>query len=371
MRSRFLVERVLKRIFQMRIYLQFLIISMCFCAECLAQSPVPVSTYTLHAQKEPREWSLGEIPTPPSTVLATTPAGALLILIPQPERKWILKELKGWSTQTPREQSLAVGSDAPRDGDVWITGDLIVTRDGRYALVRITSRRRSSKPARFEVQASVTLVDLQAFSIVYRRTTTEPLIAGAQWSLTKDNLLISNALTERSRVNKQSTSTVTDNYEAAVLKLPDLETFESCSYTMVLELHDGSGWRTKEEKTEELKCANVLQAAKVASVSGLPGENIAVKTAKELRAPAKCSITDLSDDGRFALYDCFEGHEAWDTFITTSHSLLVLSTADSTAILSITLKVKQPTIATLATAEGQQYLILVRDGIKVEAYRVR
>jgi len=314
---------------------------------------------------------LGEIPTPPSTVLATTPAGALLILIPQPERKWVLKELKGWSTQTPQEQSLAVGSDAPRDGDEWITGDLIVTRDGRYALVRITSRRRSPDAASFEVQASVTVVDLHAFSIVYTRTTTEPLIAGAQWSLTKDNLLISNALTKSSRINKQSTSPVTDNYEAAVLNLPDLGTSESCHYTKVLEFHDGSGWRTEVEKTAELKCANVLQAAKVSSVNGLPGENIAAKLAKELHVPPQCSIIDVSDDGRFALYDCSEGHQAWDRVITTSRSLLVLSTAGSTTVLSITLKVKQPIIATLATAEGQQYLILVREGIKVEAYRVQ
>lgn len=356
----------------MRIYLRFLIISMCFCAESLAQSPVPTSTYTLHAQKEPREWSLVEIPTPPSTVLATTAAGALLILIPQPERKWVLKELEGWSTQTPQEQSLAVSSDAPRDGDVWITGDLIVTRDGRYALVRITSRRRSSGATPFEVQATVTLVDLHGFSLVYRRTTTEPLIAGAQWSLTKDNLLISNALTKRSRINKQITSPVTDNYEAAVLNLPDLETSESCYYTKVLEFHNGNGWQTEEEKTAELKCAKVLEAVNVASVSGLPGENIAVKLAKGLHAPPKCGITNISDDGRFALYYCSEGHQtAWDTFKTTSRSLLVVSTAGSTAVLSITLKVKQPTIATLATAEGQQYLILVRDGIKVETYRVQ
>ncbi len=355
----------------MRIHLQFLIISMCICAQGLAQGPVPASTYTLHAQKERREWSFGEIPTPPSTVLATTPAGALLVLIPQPQRNWVLKELRGWSTQTPREQSLAVSSDAPRDGDVWITGDLIVTRDGRYAIVRITSRRRSSDTASFDVQATVTLVDLHAFSILYRRTTTEPLIAGAQWSLTKDDLLISNALTKRFRMNKQSTSPVTDSYEAAILNLPDLKPSESCAYTEVLEFHEGRGWRTEEEKTAELKCANVLQAAKVAFVSGLPGENIASKLAKELHAPPNCSITDVSDDGRFALYDCSEGHQAWDTVITTSRSLLVLSTVGSASVLSITLKVKQPTIATLATAEGQQYVVLVRDGINVEAYRVQ
>ncbi len=174
-----------------------------------------------------------------------------------------------------------------------------------------------------EAQATVTLVDLPAFSILYRRTTTEPLIAGAPWSLTKDNLLISNALTKRSRINKQSTSPVTDNYEAAVLDLPGLETSESCHYTKVLKFHNGNGWQTEEEKTAELKCAKVLEAANVASVSGLPGENIAVKLAKELRAPPICSITDVSNDRRFALYDYSKGHQDWDRVITTSRSLLL------------------------------------------------
>jgi hypothetical protein len=163
---------------------------------------------------------------------------------------------------------------------------------------------------------------------------------------------------------------VTDSYQAAILNLRDLKASDICSYTKVLEFHNGSGWQAEEEKTANLKCAGVLKAAKVATVDDLPGENSAVKFAKELHAPPSCNITHVSDDGRFALYDCSEGHQAWDMVITTSRSLLVLSTASGQSALSVTLKPKQPTVATLTTAESHVYLVVVRDGIRVEAYRI-
>lgn len=53
-----------------------------------------------------------------------------------------------------------------------------------------------------------------------------------------------------------------------------------------------------------------------------------------------------------------------------NNSLLVLSTAGGQSALSVTLKPKQPTVATLATAASQVYLVVVRDGIKVETYRI-
>jgi hypothetical protein len=325
-RCRLAIERYPMGPFRIRFYCQLLMLSLWLSSSCFGQSPSPT-----------------EIPAPPSTVLATTPAGALLVLIPQPERKWVLKELTAWHAQTPKEQSLTIGSSrVGRDEDVWITGDLTVTRDGRYALVRITTRRRSTKTEVFDVEASTTVVDLNTFSAVTSRITTDPLIAGAQWSLTRDNVLVSNALTKRVRTNEQSTSTVTDSYQAAILDLPDLKASDACNYTKVLEFHNSSGWQTKEEETANLKCAGVLKAAKVATVNDLPGENSAVKFAKELHAPPSCNITNVTDDGRFALYDCSEGHQAWDMVITTSRSLLVLSTASGASVLSVTLKPKQP-----------------------------
>ena len=356
---------------RIHVYLRFLTLSIWLSSVCYGQSPPPAFTYTLHAQKEPNPWSLVEIPLPPSTALATTPAGALLVLIPQPERKWVLKGLTDWYAQSPKEQSLAIGgSRVGRDEDVWISGDLTVTRDGKYAVVRITTRRRSSKPQVLDAEASIAVVDLNTFSAVTTRTTTDPLIAGAQWSLTRENLLVSKALTKRVRIKEQSASAVTDSYQAAILDLPDLKVSDTCSYSKVLEIHDGSGWRAEDEKSANLKCAGILKVAKVATANELPGENSVVQFAKEHHSPPSCNIAEVSDDGRFALYDCSEGHQAWDTVITTWRSLSVLSTASSASVLSITLKPKQPTMATLVKAESHDYLVVVRDGIRVEAYRI-
>lgn len=357
--------------FRIPFYLRFLLLSILVSSGCFGQSLPPTLTYTLHAQKEPHPWSLGEIPLPPSTVLTATADGALLILMPQPERKWLLKEITGWYTQTPKEQSLAIlSSSVRRDVDVWITGDLNVTRDGRYALVRITTRRRSSKLNVPDTEASITIVDLHIFAAVNSRVTTDPLIAGAQWFLTGDDVLISNALTKRTRANERSTSPVTDSFQAAILELPELKASNTCNYTKVLEFHGGSGWETKEEKTANLKCAGLLKAAKVATVNNLPGEKSVATFAREIHVPMSCNITDVSDDRRFALYDCSEGHQAWDTEITTSRLLLVLSMESSTSALSVSLKPEQPTVATLATAESKPYLIVLREGIKLEVYRV-
>jgi len=367
----FAIERGLMGSFSHTWLSSFLALSTWLSAGWVEQTPAPTFTYTLHAQKEPHPWSLGEIPLPASTVLATAPEGALLVLIPQPEHKWVLKEIAGWYTDTPKERSLAIaGRAVGHDEEVWITGDLTVARDSRYALIRITTRRRSTRPEVFNVEAAVTTVDLNTFTVVDSRITTDPLIAGAQWSLTTDNVLVSNALKQHVRINDQSTSPVADSYQAAVLDLPDLKVSDACNYTKVLELHDGSGWQAKEEETASFKCAGVLKAAKVRTVNELPGENSTAKFARDLHAPPSCNIIKISDDGRFALYDCSEGHQAWDVLIITSRSLLVLSTASSASVLSVTLKPKQPTIATLVTMEGHQYLVVVRDGISIEAYRI-
>src|SRR4029077_4498949 len=176
---------------------------------------------------------------PPSTLLTVTPAGTLLVLIPQPERKWVLKQLISWSTTTPKELTLEIASDVERDGQAWITGDLIVTRDGNYALIRIASHRGSSESDVLQVEATVILVDLRSFNIIYKRTTLDPLIARGQWYLANDDALISNAITKRSHAKSKGFLTVTDNYEAAALNLPDLKTSASCDYTKVLEFSDG------------------------------------------------------------------------------------------------------------------------------------
>lgn len=340
--------------------------------DCVAQAPSPTSTYTLQARKQPRGWSLVESPTLPSAALAVTPSGALLILIPQPERKWVLKQLSGWSTPHPKEQTIAIGGAASRDVEAWYTGNLTVSRDGNYALIRIASSRHSygSDPYARDAEAAIILVDLHAFSIIYRRTTADPLIAGAQWQLAKDGLLISKAVTRRSVSKAQNQVAATDDYQAAALSFPDLKASASCHYTKLLK-SGGSEWTTEGEKTALVNCADVLQAAGVASLDELPGNETLPTEARTVNAPPKCGVIRVSDDGRFALCECSDSHPtSLDTVKTTSRSVLVLTTANSATVLSIALKVQVPIITTLADGGGHQYLLLLQDGIRLEVYRL-
>ena len=331
----------------------------------------PTFTHTLHAQKQPRGWSWVESPTLPATTLAATPSGALLVLIPQPERKWVLKQLSDWGTPVPEEQTIAIGEAAGRAEVAWYTGDLTVTRDGNYALIRIASFRRKSDPdpyARGDAEAEIILVDLHAFSVIYRRTTADPLITRGQWCLAKDGLLISKVVTKQSRVKTQKQVTFTDSYQAAALNFPDLKPSASCHYTKLLK-SESSKWTTEEEKTALADCANVLHSAGVASLDELPGTLL--PEAKTVNAPPNCGVTSVSGDGRFALCNCGEGHPtAWDTFKTTSRSVVVLSTENSATVLSIALKVKVAVAATLAESGGHEYLLLLQDGITLRVYRL-
>jgi hypothetical protein len=305
-------------------------------------------------------------------VLAVTPSGALILLIPQPERKWVLKQLSGWSTPIPKEQTIVIGEAASRDGEAWYTGNLTVTRDGSYALIRIASSRHSYGPDPYarDAEAAIILVDLHAFSIIYRRTTADSLIAGAQWQLAKGGLLISKAVTRRSGSKAQNQVSIADDYQAAALSFPDLKPSASCHYTKLLK-SGGTGWITEEEKTALVNCADVLQAAGVASLDELPGNGRLPTQARTVNAPPKCGVTSVSDDGRFALCECSDSHPTpLDTVKTRSRSVLVLSTANSLTVLSIALKVQVPIITTLADGGGQQYLLLLRDGIKLEVYRL-
>jgi hypothetical protein len=356
----------------MREWFYFAIISACFSMDCVAQAPPPTSTYTFQARKQPRGWSLVESPTPPSTALAVTPSGALLVLIPQPERKWVFKQLSSWSTPLPKEQTIVIGEAASRNGEAWYAGNLTVTRDGNYALIRIASSRHSYGADHYarDAEAVIILVDLHAFSIIYRRTTADPLIAGAQWQLAKDGLLISKAVTRRSRTKTQNQVAATDDYQVAALSFPDLKPSASCHYTKLLKT-GGTEWFTEKEKTALVNCDDVLQAAGVASLDELPGNEILPTQARTVNAPPKCGVTRVSDDGRYTLCECSDSHPTpWDTVKTTSRSVLVLTTANSATVLSIALKVQVPIITTLADAGGRQYLLLLQDGIKLEVYRL-
>jgi hypothetical protein len=232
-------------------YLCLSIISTFVAMASLSQPRSPCSSYTLHAQKEPAPWSLIETLTSASSVLTITPDNALVVLIPQPHKKWVLKRLTSWSI------------------------------------------------------------------------------------------------------------------------LPDLKPTSSCHCNVVREFRDGSnGWENQTDKDANADCAAILEAADISSVDTLPGaDHTRDRVAKLLKFG--CWITDVSKDEKFALYICTTSHaSAWDTVKIDFRACVVLSVADGKTVVSIPLPFRQPIAAALARADGQEYLLLLRDGIKLETYRL-
>lgn len=337
----------------------------------IAQTPVPDTRYTLHAQKEPRGFSLIPTIAPPSTVIAMTPENGLLVLIPQPNDQWVLKRLTDWDTKAPHEQTLAITGESTQENDVWIVADLTVNPDGNYLIVRINYRHGAIDSNRRNRRAGVILVDLRTFSIVSRRITTDPLLADSEFHFNKGSLLITKGLAKRLQVKSPALLTLTDTYEAAALNLPEMHPSNACHYNDVSELRDGgSGWTKPISKDVSDGCTALLAIAGVSMVQDLPGsDHIPDRVAKPLNP--SCIVVDVSKGEKFALYSCVTSHfTAWDTVKTTSRSRGVLSVADRKTVVSIPLPFNQPITATLAAAGGHDYLLLLRDGIKLETFRL-
>jgi len=356
----------------------FFLISALFAMVCLGQTPSPIFTYTLHAQKEARPgWSLFGMWTPPSSVLTITPDNALLVLIPQADRKWVLKSLTGWNTGVPQEQTLPITGKPTLGEDTWVKADLTANPNGTYLIVRVSSGHVPVSALEDNPESVVTLVDLRTLSIVSRRDTTDPLIAGSYWQFNKDGLLITKRLAKRLQVKSAGVLTDTDTYEAAALTLPELKPVASCHYDDVLELRGGStGWTTRSADTANVECAAVLEMANALSVEDLPISDQAQDRIEKLDRAAKqlkfsCPIADLSKDERFALYNCETGHPTWwDSWKMDSRASVVFSVIEEKTVATIPLPFEQPIIAALGTAGDQDYLLLLRDGIKLETYRL-
>jgi hypothetical protein len=248
-----------------------------------------------------------------------------------------------------------------------------------YLIIRINVVHKATDyPRGHKRETHVILIDLRTFKIVWRRVTTDPLIANSHWNFNKDGLLITrsgmglSSHTKTSGSGKDRIETIEyliENYEAAALSLPDLEPILPCRYKVVTGPYDASP-RPRNVVQEGDTCANLLNAANVSSPEELPGFHPIPERIAKLAGPS-CRFSVLTKAERLALYGCRTGYSTWwDTYKTTSRAETVFSVADGKTILSVPLPFNQEVLATLATLHGQEFLLLVRDGIKLETYQL-
>jgi hypothetical protein len=332
-----------------------------------AQTPLPTTTYKLHAEKEEHS------PNLPSTLIYLLHNQALLVLIPQSNDKWTLKRISGWDAGTPREETLSFTGDPLQEGaSAW--DNIKVDPSSNYAVIRLQSFLGGSLSGVGERSAVVVLVDLRSFTIVSKQTTTDPLLAASNWSFAKNGLLIARAMTDRVRVPPHpkpewSYDSLTDTYENGAFTLPDWKLSMNCRYEYIADGKDAGKHHLG--KVDD-SCAALVELAGVPSVENLPDGPPKPIPHAALAGPTCQTASDNVTAG-FALYGCRTGHDYMDGEISTTSSrdLTVLTVSDSKVVLRVPLPHNfNPYPAVLANANGHAWLLLLRDGIKLEIYRL-
>jgi hypothetical protein len=332
-----------------------------------AQTSVPLTTYTLHANELPKShtgWTSSvEAPTV-KTILA--PDQALLVLLPQADGPWLLKRLTAWETANPAEQTLSFAAALP-DKNQKVFSELTVDPNGKYLIVRfsvVVASNRKGYKASYSRHAILVVVDLASFTVVSRFESDDYLLTGfGIWRFSKDGLVI---VTEAFRDSTwwPGVAPEPEHAVAALLSVPDLKSVTTCSYS---ELYHGAD-RSITDLGDD--CPAFLKAANVASM-----DEIFLMYSEDRHydnlAGKDCHQAILSDGGKYASYSCFVGHN-YDVdelfYYETSRKYKVLSVPDGKPLLSISSVSLQS--GTFATANGHDYLLVLRDNVKLEVYRL-
>ena len=344
-----------------------------------AQKTVPTTTYTLHAQKEQHSSNL------PSALVYLLPDQALLVLIPQQDGKWFFKRITAWDTGSPKEETIGFAGEPHQKG---VSGEeeLKVDPSNTYAVIRIKSFTGIfySVTGAVNQSAVIVLIDLRSFTLISQSNTTDPLLATSSWSFAENGLLIAKARTDRSTVKpthpetRFSFETMTDTYQAAALTLPSFKPSMPCQYELFLD--DRKGPQRSDHHLSKVSdgCAELVALAHVPSAQNLPGDGTQSVPFAQLAhygqlAGPTCQISVEGSSLDYALYGCRTGHRYMDDMIVTTNSrnLTVLSVPDGKPVLTVPLPHNlTPYSALLANAVGHTWLLLLRDGIKLETYRL-
>jgi hypothetical protein len=340
---------------------------------CTGQTPKPVFTYSLHAHKARRTgFTLAPTLTLPSTVFLLAPDNSLVALIPQADGEWVLKRLTDWNTPAPREQTLAITGQKVGEEQVSVTTDVTVSPNATSLIVRLMYRRvvfgSNKRPV---PEAVIVLVDLKQFTIISKRITSDALLATSQWHFAGNRVIVAKLLLTASPAHLPDRPSATSTYEAATLGFPDLNTNDSCRYNETMSCDGTNGCSAEINKQANSNCANLLQNTSASNLSDLLGddtrESIATLAARD------CMISATNNAKTLALFECRTGHAYLDgeIYITKSRTSMVRTVPEGKPVLTIPLPHNFHEIpGVLAANNGTEYLLLLRDGITLEGYRL-
>ncbi|MGB9204538.1 MAG: hypothetical protein WCB94_11290 [Terriglobales bacterium] len=329
------------------------------------QATKPAFTYTLHASGQRR----GAYTPRPATnahsgELDLLPDNSLLELIPQGNERWVLKRLLDWDTPKPREDSLWIKTGRGEEEDVRFNAELLIAPKATYAFAVIESVAGNTRIVDIHPQIVVAVVDLRTFQLVNQFVTTENLFLGSWRFVPSGKLLL-----RREHVHGywDRNAPIDPNelrWELTVFELPSLDRLVGCQY--------------QDEKAgiqdADRRCARALQAAQIPTVAwfDVPDSTSNESAVRDrLGTIPDCSFGGASPDGRYGYYDCSTSKlTMWDSLKTISRRVLVLDTQTRRRIIDMGLPSSPDIAFALVESRAQNYLILLREAVKFQAYRL-
>lgn len=293
----------------------------------------------------------------------------------------------------PREEQLTVTgftTDQLNRDEVKGLGNVSVSPDGRYAVVRTRTWEGAGNPATWglHARAAIAVIDLQSWNVLSERIMTDPAYARGSWTFSKDGVLITESTLSSTRKRGHPAETYSDAHQAVALLLPGLQPSLTCNYTVAFgpfSTSRGSPYRESSVTDVSASCVDLVKLADASSVTDLyHPRRIFDRVAQQLHflpeefvSPPHtnnfngCDIADVAVGERLALYECFRSHHTWyDTLKTTALSLSVVSVPDGKEVLRVPESGKGPRSVGLVTISGQDYLVILEDGVKLIGYRL-
>lgn len=355
-----------------------------FATACVGQEPAPTFRYNLQG-------AAGDVKI---EVTALTPENDLLVLLSLKDDQWVLKRVTGWDTNTPHEDTLSLDGRIPGERGHADNANLTVSSTGDILAVRFCFHRINWEELHGSTggpgpDAVVILIDLHRFTVISRRTTTDPILAAALWRFNKEGELIASGMETSGYQPGLPAQSQRDGrtYAAEVLKVPDLQPRAACTFKELSRLSQES-WPELSERMKRAdgECAVVLEAGGAATLKDLESrgyEEQRFRVARRVDADAAvradlkddhrydpeqhCVFIDVSQGDRFANYHCELSGLLKDFY----NAIEVFSVADRKRVLLLHIPLNKPVGSMLATSHGQDFLLLLREGTTLEAYRLK
>ena len=347
-------------------YMYLLVLTALIASGGFGEALKPTFTYTLHASSQRR----GAYTPRPATnahsdELDLLPDHSLLELIPQGHQKWVLKRLLDWDKPKPREESLWIETGRGEDEDVRFDAKLLINPMATYAFAVIQSENGNTEVIDTHPQVVVAVVDLRTFHITKRFVTTEDLFLGSWRFVPNGKLLLRRQHWQRYRDRNTPSDPQELRWEFTIFKLPSFDRVAGCRYQ--------DAGKTGIQDADE-RCAPALEAAQIPTVAWFdapdaPSSESAVRD--KLGTIPDCIFGGASPDGRYGYYDCSTSKlTMWDTIKVTSRRMFVLETQTRRPVLDMRLPTSPDFAFALVESSGQNYLILLREAVKFQAYRL-